>query len=198
MMLTRSWSIWSSAVMTRDEDWKPRCARMTFVNCCARSTFEPSSVPVLTDPRPFSFGRPTMASPELELGAPEILALALQAAGVGEAREGQLADRLVRAIRVDPGHLAGAPDREAHERAGRGAGLALKVLLIRPGELGEGANVDAEGQRVRGAGPEACKAHRQDAVRLRRCPGRVYLATRVEGQRLRGRCHRRVVHQSIR
>src|SRR5690606_15725398 len=40
MMLTRSWSMVSLAVMTREDDWNPRWAMIMFVNCSARSTFE--------------------------------------------------------------------------------------------------------------------------------------------------------------
>jgi len=40
-----------------------------FVNCWARSTFEVSSVPVLTEPLPPELGVPMMAVPELPVGA---------------------------------------------------------------------------------------------------------------------------------
>ncbi len=51
--------------MTRPLAWKPRCASIMFVNSCARSTFDISSEPAASVPRPFtSPGTPTTGLPE--------------------------------------------------------------------------------------------------------------------------------------
>ena len=49
--------------MTREVAWKPRWAMIRLVNSWARSTFDISSWPAITAPRPFRPGAPHEATP---------------------------------------------------------------------------------------------------------------------------------------
>jgi len=57
--LTTSCSNSSEVVMTREFAWNPRWVRIRFVNSWARSTFDISSVPGATWPRPPVLAEPT-------------------------------------------------------------------------------------------------------------------------------------------
>ena len=55
--------------MTRLFAWKPRSAVIIPVNCVARSTFDISSAPVVTEPRPPVAAVPMLAAPDAEVAA---------------------------------------------------------------------------------------------------------------------------------
>src|SRR5207245_11065891 len=64
LRFTRSCSISSEAVMTREFAWKPRSAMIMFVNSWARSTLDISSAPADSDPLDPTPGTPTRGTPE--------------------------------------------------------------------------------------------------------------------------------------
>src|SRR3954452_12609180 len=67
-MFTRSWSMSSAVVMTREFAWKPRSAVIMLVNVWARSTLDISTAPGLRVPAPPTPGTLVVAGPEFADG----------------------------------------------------------------------------------------------------------------------------------
>src|SRR4051812_47298522 len=68
LRLTRSWSISSEVLITRELAWKPRWAVIMVVNVWARSTLDISTAPAVVKPK-LGPGAPTVAGPEFALSS---------------------------------------------------------------------------------------------------------------------------------
>ena len=93
--------------MTREFAWKPRSATIRFVNSAARSTFDISSVPPDSVPRPPWPATPICGDARVDrrrctASCPSLC----RPAGFGERRQRDLAERLAAAVREHAGDQA--------------------------------------------------------------------------------------------
>ena len=87
------WVIWSAVEIICAFAWKLRCAVIMFTSCSVMSTFEASSAPDCTRPKPELPAWPRSAWPEANVSAQLRVAELLQALRVGEVRDRDLAER---------------------------------------------------------------------------------------------------------